>query len=246
MHCRIWTRSASICVCVLPVQWFTLSVLSHMTENRWRSGLPTQQHHHTQTSKKKNRKHLWSAKTLKRHVLSHPHTHTHTQGRLLPPNANCSVITSPTKNWVIPLSNCIVSQYLIENVFFHSMYLLKMVKKRTKKTTVGFFSEHIHRKQPEVGFVCHGCVNMQPIYLAKPSLILQPGGWGFEHKVKVHSPWRAPAGQILKLKPVLGSCEGFFSVGDPQRLQLVRWGVCSKQVVTGGTDRYCIPSWHIE
>ena len=55
--------SVCVCVCVCvphvpPVQWFTVSVLGHMTENRWRSGVPPHPQHthikkqiiHTHTS----------------------------------------------------------------------------------------------------------------------------------------------------------------------------------------------------
>lgn len=60
MHSRAWTGAVAICVCVClshvpPVRWFTVSVLGHMTENRWHSGVtPHPQHTH----------------------LKHTHTHT--------------------------------------------------------------------------------------------------------------------------------------------------------------------------
>lgn len=53
MHSRAGTSAVAICVCVPhapPVQWFTVSLLGHMTENRWHSGSPPHpQHTHTHT-----------------------------------------------------------------------------------------------------------------------------------------------------------------------------------------------------
>lgn len=85
-------RPSVVCVRVCvphvpPVQWFTVSVLGHMTENRWRSGVPPHPQHthiknksYTHTSAWTQRTHgtCNGAETLMLTHTNAPHTHSHT------------------------------------------------------------------------------------------------------------------------------------------------------------------------
>lgn len=170
-HRGPWTGAAAICVCVPhvpPVPWVTVSVLDHMTGNRWYSGVAP----HPQHTPWEHAAPAMSSNTQSGHDCSHRQV----------VDKDCSKMAHihlqlPVKSLKMQLQG---PPFSCSSLFSH--ILPAGLHRKTcprLAASICIPTEHAHThtsKRRSLCRVCDTCVNKKQKWLPQPPLTLQPAG----------------------------------------------------------------------